>query len=389
MKVLFFPQRSKIRLYKIVKAVKHMDDVEAVLVCAKSYYDKNLFEGLFSEVHYYIPDLPFERFKSFRIFYRKIKESTSFGFRKLRKIVDLAQPDIIHAFCEPYNHINFLLKNTNIPVVVSDGNDFSGISAGIELLPKKIKDQEKYSLENVAGICHKGPKKELDYYRNHGYEINCSTITWMDFCDDDLFSSSKIEKLSSKDGEVHVVYTGIVSEDPDVLYINYLELARAFARQKIHFHIYSTPEQFNTLNKYIELDRKEAYFHFHKPLKYQLLTSEISKYDFGMWWHDPKGEDRFTSFKQEVSIGNKFYTYLEAGLPVIIGENLEHGCKITREYNLGVVVSKNALNNLHEKLSEYNVANLQESVMLNRNKLSISNKSADLKAFYEEVLNSA
>ena len=51
--IVYVPRRSRIRVYKIAKAVKLCSDFKIILVCEKYWYDQELFQDLFDEVHTY------------------------------------------------------------------------------------------------------------------------------------------------------------------------------------------------------------------------------------------------------------------------------------------------------------------------------------------------
>ncbi|MFB6306967.1 MAG: hypothetical protein ABEH43_08285, partial [Flavobacteriales bacterium] len=170
-KILFIPRRSRIRPYKIAKALKYIGEIELILLCEEHFYDKELFEGVFDRVIYFNK----KNFYSTNKVYTYItkKYTLTRGLNRMINIVNDLSPDLIHTFAEPYDHIVKLLKETDYPVVMSDGADFSGISSSIDSLGNKTREQEKYAFENVHGICHKGPEYEIEFYRQHGYEINC------------------------------------------------------------------------------------------------------------------------------------------------------------------------------------------------------------------------
>ena len=117
-------------------------------------------------------------------------------------------------------------------------------------------------------------------------------------------------------------------------YINYLRLIEKLEKQNIHFHIYANPYASRKNRKYIELSNEMKYFHLHNSMPYKNVINEISKYDWGMWWHPPTGERRVIVDKTKVAIGNKLFSYMEAGLPTIVGKHNGIGRDTIRKYNM-------------------------------------------------------
>ncbi|MEQ8562910.1 MAG: hypothetical protein RID18_15450 [Cytophagales bacterium] len=382
--IVYVPRRSRIRLYKIAKSVSYSAHFKLILVCEETFYDKNLFEGLFDEVifyekHHFLRDNKFYKFLS-----RKLVFSS--GLKRLVRILDQIKPELIHSFCEPYDHIQQILKNTKYPVIMTDGADFTGISGGLENIDSRTKKMEKYCFENVQGLVYKGPRLVTDYYRSKGYKIECPELTWFDHCDEELFVKYPNKKLSAIDGEIHMVYTGNISTNPKIKYCYYPPLAKIMAKQKIHFHIYANPYQFKTSKEYADLDKNEKYFHFHEPLPLKKLISEISKYDWGLWIHAEDPSFRTQEAKMRTGIGNKLFTYLEAGLPIIVSDSRKYGEEVVRENNLGFSLNDNEWTEIRRMTEEIDYFSLQKNILQKRSELSLRNNSESIVNFYLKVI---
>ncbi len=381
--IAFVPRRSRIRPYKIAKALRSLGNYRLVLICEEAFYDPELLDGVFDEVLFFKKKTPLARYKYSKV----LDDRFNPKFSRLGQLVEKVSPDLIHAFCEPYDHIQFLLKQFNIPVVMSDGADFSGISAGIENLDRRTREQERFCFEHVAGICHKGPEYELQYYRDHGYAVHCPEIRWFDHCDADLFASpDEVTRLSQKDGKTHIVYTGLVSESPKKRYINYIPLAYELDRQGVHFHIYSNPYLNKTSDRYQALDRELEHFHLHDPVPYKTIHREIAQYDWGLWWHEPTLEKRVIRAKQKVAIGNKMFSYLEAGLPIIVGDHNEGGRPLIEAEGIGITMNRDDYSRLQERLESVDKERMDQEVIRARTKFSLSKNAGRLRDFYERVL---
>ena len=70
------------------------------------------------------------------------------------------------------------------------------------------------------------------------------------------------------------------------------------------------------------MNNNYKYFHFHKTVPYEKLLNEIAQYDYGMipasddmWDKECSGYN--TKYKYIYAATNKFFDYMEAGLPII------------------------------------------------------------------------
>ncbi|HEY9247267.1 MAG TPA: hypothetical protein VIO11_10510 [Candidatus Methanoperedens sp.] len=377
----FVKYDAQIRIYKQAKALKNTGRYRLVLICEKCNYD--LLKDVFDEIIFY----GFLKNKNNNFASRILNYGSNklFGYsnKNLKKIINNINADIFHTHAEPNDVPRTVMENSKVPVVF-DSQDFSGISFGLENLDKKIKEDEKYCFEHASGICHKGPEFEIDYYRQHGYNINAPEIQWMDYCDKDLFVGVKPKKLSMEDGEIHLVHTGTISNDPKYRYKYLIPLGKKLAKQRVHLHIYpSNNYEYRTSKEYLELDRKEKYFHFHDSVAYLKLPEEIAQYD----WHSHILEyfvgPMFTPEKQRVSMGNKLFTSLEAGLPMVVSPQLECIRKLVEKYKIGIIVKDEDLNSLKQIIENQNYTDFQSNVLKAREKLSLDNQVPRLEKFYQ------
>ena len=270
--------------------------------------------------------------------------------------------------------------------VILDANDFTGISMGIENLNIRTRKKERFCLENADGICHKGPPYELEYYRNQGYNIICPELIWLDYCDEDLIVDNGISKLSDDTGESHLVYTGTISSGQKHGYCNLLPLGRQLAEKKIHLHIYYAYYQKDKFSDYIELSINNKYFHFHDTIPFKGLNKEISIYD----WHchilrNITGP-RFTEEKKLVSMGNKLFTSLESGLPMIVSDHLDWVKKFVEKYEVGLIIKDSDIQNIDKILLKADYHKLKDNVLKARRKLTLRKKAIDLEKFYQRVI---
>ena len=386
--ICFVKYDAGIRIYKQAKALKETKKYKSMLICEKCDY--NLLREVFDDIIF----LGILKNKNNNFLSRSCNYASNklfkYGEKKLKKIVTSTNVDLFHTHAEPNDIPRVVIENSDKPVIF-DEQDFSGISCGLENLDKKTREDERYCFEHADGIVRKGPPFEIDYYRQHGYNINCPEVQWMDYCDEDLFADMNSAKLSDEDGETHFVLIGSISPDPNYQIKYCIPLGKELARQKIHLHIYPAPPEYKISKEYHELDRKEKYFHFHKPAPYKELSKEIAKYDWGIvdasvtLPTDFEGE-RMSNDRKKSGIGNRPFTFMEAGIPFIGSKMYVLYREIIERNQIGLSIDNTELRRLGELLKDYDYLELKENIRKARETLSLSEQIGHLEMFYQKVI---
>lgn len=231
------------------------------------------------------------------------------------------QPHIIHVFsCSINTVIPFILIKMKaiMPNIVYDEYDIIN-----EFYHNKRIDrleEERYCLEHADGVCNRG--YELEYLSQQcGYHFQGKRIQFFDYCrDEDL-----IEKSNDLSEPLSICYAGGViteKEYPDSSMACWIELAQKCAEGKCHLHVYPTEWKEEQYSEYIELEKKNKYFHFHHPVPSEILKQELSQYDYGI--HPIKSrflQQKINGFYKDIKmiygVTNHFFDNLDAGIPTI------------------------------------------------------------------------
>lgn len=267
-----------------------------------------------------------------------------------------------------------------LPPIVYDEYDIIGVFYTNE--PQEIIDNEKYCLENAAGICNRG--FEIEYLRyEHNYNIQGSVVQFHDCCNDIQCNSEGITE-----DEVSLCYVGQVLDQrkwPEFAE-GFKELADRCKINKSHFHVY--PHMWDT-DQYIfyrDMEKNNEYFHFHEPVSYKQLCKEISLYDYGVWplMRKVLKQKTFvynTREKHIYATTNKFFDYLDAGLPIIAPAPRKLlQCLETMGVLLEWAVDEYDFDELRRRKKE-----LKENVILEREKLKMSNQIYKLVGLYDSI----
>lgn len=251
-------------------------------------------------------------------------------------------------------------------------------------VPKFEIEAEKSCFQKADGILHKGLKDELKKLNKAvlgEIEIGCPTLQFLPYCLEELIVPVNNNKISKKIGGTHIVYVGHVATDKA-----WIENIGKIVKQKIHLHVYGKTANFSKndgtshFRKSYEKLVASGYFHIHEPVDQKELAKEISKYDYGFFSFNSE-----KSFFVATSIGNKFASYLEAGLPIICLDNYQLVTEIIREQKIGFAVKPEKIDSLKNILNNQNIEIFIKNVQKMRRTFTIENRVKDLKEFFRIV----
>ena len=116
------------------------------------------------------------------------------------------------------------------------------------------------------------------------------------------------------------------------------------------------------------------------------LLKEISKFDAGLWIHSSEENKRTSLDKMKTGIGNKMFTYLEAGLPVLVSSSREYGSKLIESNSIGIAVNDSEWNNLRVLFTGYKKKESIKSINKFRRNYSLQQRAHELSDFYSKVI---
>ncbi len=192
---------------------------------------------------------------------------------------------------------------------------------------------------------------------------------------------------------VRIVYGGIVIESglPTRLYgdVQLIHLARKLTSQGLYFDIYPSPHfrassTKRRLAEFVELAAVNPLFHFQPALPPQLTAAEFGKYHFASMMYLLEGAD-WDREHYRMTIPSKFFKYIEAGLPVIVSEELGYVSRLVRDYEIGIVVSRKDIDRLAGIIQSCDYEKLRANVKNAQRELSMEKHISRLIDFYEQA----
>jgi hypothetical protein len=378
MHIVYVQLNPQVRVYKQAVSLAKTGRYELTLVAYR--YHSNLFKGVFDRViRFHQP--PYIGPALNRLAPRLMPWYKGW----LANIIRNLKPDIFHTLAEPNWVPRVVMENARAPVVF-DAQDFTTLRLHESYVERGEVLSEKFCFENADGIIHKGP--DIDFMKAK-YRVKAPTLLFQDYCLREAMVQDPLPKLSERDNAIHLVYTGVVSAPPTSLrvygYNRFADQIRELTAVGIHYHLYPKPFQNADLSEYDQIAASTPLFHFHKGGRpFTDLHREISQYDYGISLHNYE-ITIVQPILPKTTFGNKLFTYLEAGLPVLVSSNLEYFSQVVRQYNVGLSVDLARLRELPQFLASVDYEALRRSVLEAREELSMERQIHRLEEFYQEV----
>lgn len=325
--------------------------------------------------------------KSLQRMHLTYERCTSLEEFMYRIIIENAK--VVHLFTNLGNSPidKVLIQNKELfPPLIYDEYDIYNLC--YEGISQQLLENERYCLEHADGVCNRG--YEIAHLIDNGFDIKGCKIQFHDYCSNEQISSEQEEN-----SELSICYVGgIYSGNGSIEWADsFCECARMCAINHCHFHVYPFTWNEEILADYIELDRENAYFHLHQPISFEQLKSEISKYDYGVFpikrtYFEKgltlrQGQTLLVYRKEELmyATGNKYFDYLDAGLPIIAA------CpqKLMRFFEAKGVLLNWAVEEYDFTVMKEQRKELKKKVLAEHQGLQMRNHIGELLGLYEAV----
>lgn len=263
-------------------------------------------------------------------------------------------------------------------------------------------ERERFCLENADGLCCRS--LEIEHLESKlGYR--CPPRLFLrDGC-----WNRPAGAMARKDDAIHVAYAGGLtpegaSEDVFDVEGRRLWLAQAMHDQGVHFHLFPATSLRGTaferaFESYRKLEQSGPYVHLHPTTPSDLLIEHLAAMDFGIFVYNefiPEfggsvygegGETRrLTNAKLKLCTSNKFYDYLDAGLPVIHNAvSGSHLASIVNNFGAGFEVTDIPLDAWEQQFRELDAGALRKGVANARKAYDVVRLGSKLADFYESL----
>lgn len=134
--------------------------------------------------------------------------------------------------------------------------------------------------------------------------------------------------------------------------------------------------------EYFRMADEKSHFHFKKGVPFYLLSQEICMAHFGLLY-DNVNMSKMQSDAFRYNMSSKIFSYLEAGLPLVVYRDFDYICELVDEYKIGLIYDVQHPEQLGSFTAGVDYRQLQHNVAAFREQyeLTISNHDLQLKAF--------
>lgn len=308
-------------------------------------------------------------------------------------MISRIHPSLIHTISLiRVNEFALLVGCLGNAPVVTEFNDITSHGYRPETLSDLMGDlpaRHQFQMEEKvcslsAGLVDKDDPKAISGLMER-YGINKKTLTFSSYALPDFFSESP------DTDPLRIAYAGGISTsdglDASGPTTSIFGISEILIRQGINFGIYNAYDN-GFVDAYRDYRNKavsEPLLNYSACLHPKLLSQELAEYSFGWLAYDNSISEREAGFYHTASV-SKFYTYIEAGLPVICSSYLHFHANMIRKYGIGVIIDVEDFTNLIDILAEVSVYELKENVLRYREMNNMESQIDRLISFYSDIL---
>lgn len=226
------------------------------------------------------------------------------------------------------------------------------------------------------------------------------TILFPEYC----WGTSRLPSKSTDGDDIHIVSVGTISLETYGMYdCCYLELVKKIIAHQVHFHIYP-PWSYRKgytaganvnferdFADYLALQAQSPYLHVHDSLPIDALAKELPQYDFGIISGGCTAFGQtYTHFKPAyvaACYSGRISDYLDAGLPILINEEVCFDYRLLMRYGVGVdlkcVLTSTFKSDLQKMKTDHQLMNNVQHMRLH---YTVDKNAQRLAHFYNTII---
>ena len=336
-------------------------------------------------------------------YFHGVYEASFHAPYELLEFEKLMPPHIIHAEVGMWSSeaLSTVIQNSPTPVAVeycdfpqtvfaNDEDAMAAMRCSTEIYEQELEARSKV-YQHASGVIMKDSPETLHFLEElYNYKPK-NVLQFYHYLDDKMATHGDLVKWSAGSKEIHIVYAGAVVNDPNwhnyPIYKSLLDAGEILAQQHIHLSVYNASDSCGQgFKEYIDLSQSCPYFHYHYAIPYADLKHVLPLHDFG-WFCFDFSNTRENPFFHRITMGSKVFTYLEAGLPVLISPEQQFMARmVTEELGSGIPVSFKNLHVLKRILLERDWGPIHANILKARENWTYQKHGHKLRAFYDLLI---
>lgn len=306
------------------------------------------------------------------------------GYHTARRIIECAND--VPCVCEFYDVTSAVTTRENLYRMLSSRPDPIGM-VDMDL------SIEGFLFRNADGVVHRLTSRLINEIRK-SHASNVADLQFMPW-PDSVPDPSTSGKLSNEYGKPCLVYAGAVhpsSSDPGLSPLAlFSKTVVSLLEQGCVIHIYNDPHRMPgrtdpDYTKWFEIESRFPTFKMLKGVGPERLPVLLSRYDFGLLLTEYTPEvlqNRKRYF--EGAMGTKIFSYLEAGLPVLVNSEAKLAGKFVEENAIGLAFDADQSMHFPDTLKNTDYRKLVKNVGRYCQVNLMSNRISEMIEFYELV----
>ena len=321
-------------------------------------------------------------------------------------VLDSLRPDIFHVECKMWNYAlgRLVIERRRDTAVVCDFYDITSVYADRADLctvwsPGRVDfdiAMERYILHNADAIVHRFPPHVVDEVRERHGAMPPDAVMYASPCPE--FTVYADTKPSRADGVLRLVYAGTTiplnAGHPPTLFpeAGMRQAFRTLLDQGFAIDVLGNPhspvsEANASYTPFLSLARDYPQMRVLEGVPPDRLSEALAHHDYGiLLMHFDESILRIGHGQRTGVVANKIFSYLEAGLPVIVNAEYEEMARIVHEHGLGLAVSSAELPRLRSILEEFDYAAAAANVRRYNETHGMANEIRRLIALYDTAI---
>jgi hypothetical protein len=191
----------------------------------------------------------------------------------------------------------------------------------------------------------------------------------------------KEPRLKQKTQKAKLVYAGQVMSKKSLKHIfgdlDYIQIIRDITGQGLSVTVYNSvfysrifPEEL--YDDYLQESKKNDLFQFKTGIRVKEVIDRMhDHFDYGLMIY--YFDDEIAVGKEHLrgSMASKLFTYLAAGIPVLISEELQYMAEFVKTHGVGIVVSENQISSLNKIISNADYSGMISNIKKTQRKYNM------------------
>lgn len=318
-------------------------------------------------------------------YFDRMVKLDSGGTEEVRSLIEDFDPSIIHSHNAPNTlTISAINVSDEIPVIHDVHEVLSIHNSGFrakddkELLAKYRKEEKKANEESDGRIYVSEGVRDCIQNR---YDVDEEAdIVFRNYVSESVMPNHFRDKLSKRDGEIHIVYIGCVTSVVEGSHYDLRGIFQEIANHHMHIHIYPTIDLITRSNDtYRKLAEVNEFIHFHNHMDRKSLLQEITQFDYG-WagFNGIKNKEHL-----DISFPNKIIEYICSGLPVLAFPH-KRIKRFIEKNKLGLVFED--IDELEKRVKIEDLSHIKENALKSRKRFTIEERIPRVVQFYRKMI---